>query len=51
MNLNWDEIKNFTPFDFGLLQWHPQPDLPNVLYIICQKIKELEEKEGKHEEG
>jgi hypothetical protein len=47
MGDKWERLKNLSENEIGGLSISPPSDLPWVIYTIVQKIKELEEKDGR----
>ena len=43
--LTWKRLKEMSPTEIGNLSWRPNCDLPDLLYILIQRIKQLENKE------
>jgi len=41
---NWNYLKELTIFDIGFFNIKPNGSLPWVVYVLTQKIKELEYK-------
>ena len=44
-NLTWEKLKEMSPVEIGNLGWRPISDLPDLLYILIQQIKRLEDKD------